>query len=363
VLSAGAVDAQPLTLREAGPGDVAELAQFLLRREGTAPDEAAARRTLQDLDPARCVAWIATAGARPVGISTVLLRTVTAGARTFRAGYWCALYVDPAHRQRMVYPLLPRAMHRALRAGGLDFVYASVRIPWLVEAHQRIGLRRLGELPVLAKPLAPVALVARHRGLGRAVEAAGWPIDRAAAAVRRLRWAGALAGHAVEALPWDEARLAEVAPLWARVSAGAIGQPWTAALLRGRYGDPAAGYALLAVRRGGRAVSAAVVRVVERARLLVGVLLDVVAEDLDDAADVGAALAAAERHAADRGCHAVLALDGPGVLPAGALRRAGYLPTPERYAFLIWPCREAGPGSPLLELNRWRFGFGDHDAF
>lgn len=363
MLSAGLTEDAPLALREAGRDDVDALVALLLRREGTEPDEAAARRTLQGLDPERCVAWIAASADRPVGLSTVLLRTIVLGAQNWRAGYWCALYVDPTFRQRMVYPLLPRAMHRALSAGGLDFVYASVRIPWLVEAHQKIGLRKLGEIPVLVKPLAPVALLARHRGLGGAVEAAGWPVDRAAAAYRRLRWAGELAGHAVEKIAWDGQRLAEVAPLWERAAAGRIGQPWTAELLRSRYGPAGAGYVLLSVRRRGAVKAAAVVRVVRRERLLLGVLLDAVAEDPNDKTAFGVALAAVERHAHAFGCHAVLALDGPGLFPAGTLGRAGYLTSPERYAFLIWACREPGPGSPLLDLGRWRFGFGDHDAF
>lgn len=363
MLSAGVVAAAPLELREARPADLDDLVRLLLRREGTEPDEAAARRTLQELDPARCVAWIATSEGQPVGISTVQLRTVTAGARTFRAGYWCALYVDPRFRQRMVYPLLPRAMHRALCAGGLDLVYAIVRIPWLVQAHQRIGLRRLGDVPVLAKPLAPVALVARHRGLGGAVELAGRPVDAAAAVYRRLRWAGALAGHRAEVVPWDAARLAEVAPLWASAAAGSVGQPWSAALLARRYGEPGTGYALVRVARGARVVAAAVVRIVTRARLRLGVLLDLVTAEPGDEAARAAALAAAEGYAHAGGCQAVLALDGPGILPAGALRAAGYLRTPETYAFLVWPCRETGAGSPVLELEAWRHGFGDHDAF
>lgn len=358
MLSAGAAVGAPLELREARRDDLDALVALLLRREGTEPDEGAARRTLQDLDPARCVAWVAQAGGRPVGLSTVLVRTIVAGARTHRAGYWCALYVDPAFRQRMVYPLLPRAMHRALAAGGLDFVYAMVRIPWLVEAHQRIGLRRLGELPVLVKPLTPMALLARHRDLGGAVEAAGWPVDRAALACRRLRRAGALAGHRVVELPWDGPRLAQVAPLWTGATAARVGQRWDAELLRRRYAGT--GAALLAVSRRGRIVAAAATRVIRRERLLLGVVLDVVASEPDG---FGAALAAVEGYADARGCQAVLALHGPGVLPAETLRRAGYLTSPERYAFLVWPCRAAGPGSPVLELERWRHGFGDHDAF
>lgn len=359
MLTAGA-RARGLELRQAARGDLDALVGLLLRRDGPGAPEAAARATLQELDPARCLAWAAWSEGRPVGLSTVLVRTVAAGGRTLRAGYWCALYVDPDFRQRMVYPLLPRAMHRAVTAGGLDFVYAGVRIPWLVAAHQRIGLRRLGDMPVLVKPLAPVALLARHRNLGAALEVAGWPLDAAAAGYRRLRWSGALAGHEVQVLPWEAQPLAEVEPLWVGASAARVGQPWTAALLAARYRDPRAGYALLGVRRRGRLVAAAVARAAPRGRVLAGVLLDAAAEDPDGLA---AALAGVERWAHGRGCQAVLALDGPGALPPGTLRRAGYLPSAERYAFLVWPGREPGPGSPLLDLQRWRFAFGDHDAF
>jgi len=351
-------------VRQARRDDLELLVRFLMSREGTDSDETAARRTLQDLDPERCVAWVATSGARPVGLSTVLLRTIAVGYRTFRAGYWCALYVDPRFRQSMLYPLLPRAMHRALKAGGLDFVYANVRIPWLIQAHQRIGLRKLGEMRVLAKPLSPVAMFARHKGLGGAVEAVGRPVDGIAAAYRRLRWAGALAGYRVEELPWDSPRMAQVAALWTRGSRGRVGQPWTDELLRRRYGAIGTSYSLVLVNEGRRLVAAAVYRAVRRERLLLGVLMDVVAEDDgEERAGFGAALAAVERQAYGSGCHVVLALDGPGVLPTGALGKAGYLRSPENYVFLIWPCRELGPESPLLDLQRWRYGFGDHDAF
>jgi hypothetical protein len=355
--------AESMVLREAGPSDLEPLVRFLRRREGTDPDEAAARRTLQDLDPARCVAWLAHADGRTVGLSTVLLRELAVGGRTLRAGYWCALYVDPEFRRRMVYPLLPRAMHRGLAAAGLDLVYASVRIPWLVEAHRRIGLRKLGDLPVLAKPLAPVALLARHRGLGAVVEAAGRPVDLAAAAFGRLRRAAALAGHEVEALPWGSPGLAELEPLWARAAAGRLGQPWTAELLRRRYDAPGTDYALLAVRRRGRPVAAAVCRAARRERLLVGVLLDVVAADPGDRPALRAALAAVEAYAQVRGCHAVIALDGPGLLPPATLQGAGWLRTPETYAFLVWPCRRPDPDPAVGSLAGWRHGFGDHDAF
>jgi hypothetical protein len=351
----------PLEIRQARRDDLGLLLRFLMGREGTATDEPDARRALQDLDPRRCVAWMGMAGDRPVGISTVLLRTIAAGPRTFRAGYWCALYVDPGFRRSMLYPLLPRAMHRGLRAGGLDFVYANVRIPRLVEAHQKIGLKKLGETPVLVKPLAPVALLARHKRVGGGVEAAGRPIDALAGAYRRLRWAGALAGCTVDELPWDSPRMAEVAALWRRASSGRIGQPWTLELLQHRYGAASgASYSLLVVNRGGRLVAAAVYRAVERERLLVGALMDVVAEDGDGLAR---AIAAVERGAHRRGCHLVLTVDGPGVLPVGALGNAGYLRWGDKYEFLIWPCKDLGPDSPLLDFARWRYAFGDHDAF
>ena len=363
MLTAGRPAEASTEIRRATREDLDLLIPFLTSREGTGHEDAAARMALQDLDPERCIAWIAMSGGRPVGISTVLLRTIAAGDRCFRAGYWCALYVDPRFRNRMLYPILPRAMHRALKAGGIDLVYANVRIPWLAEAHQRIGLRKLGEMRVLAKPLAPVALLARHRGLGGAVEAVGRPLDGATAAYRRLRWAGALAGYRIELPRWDSPRLAEVATLWARASAGRVGQPWTSELLRRRYGAPGTDYTLVAVTRAGRPVAAAVFRAIRRERLLVGVLMDVVAEGSGEGEALAAALAAVEREAHRRGCEVVLAIDGPGVAPPGALGRAGYLRSSERYVFLVWPCAELSPDSPLLDLHRWRYAFGDHDAF
>jgi hypothetical protein len=55
-------------------------------------------------------------------------------------------------------------------------------------------------------------------------------------------------------------------------------------------------------------------------------------------------------------------LDGLGPRATALVRSAGYRPSPESHEFLLWPASRAA-GSPSAGLlDRWRLGFGDHDA-
>ena len=357
-------EAESLSLRLASPSDLPHIGTLLRLRDGHPWDDADVRRAVCDWNPARCSTWLAMVGNIPVGMSSIQLRTLQCGTDTYRAGYWTLLYVHPEYRLRMVYPTLPQAMFRAAKAEGLDFIYANVRLPRVARSHQRIGFKAVAEMPVLAKPLRPVQLLVRHKGLKLAPECLGRPLDGLYAAYLRLRWWHTLGNTPATEQAWDSPELVQVAALWREAKAGYVAQQWTADLLRKRYAapGPAANYGLSVVRRKGRVAAAAVYRAVSRERLRTGILLDLVYAE-EDTASAQRVLAAAEHAMYDAGCQVMLALDGPDTRLGPVLRGYGYLRSSEKYAFLILPCRALAPGSPLYDASRWNYGFGDHDAF
>jgi hypothetical protein len=359
------VDEGPLTLRPAECSDLPLLVDLFRHRDGAVRDADYVRRAFLDLDPARCISWIALVGDTPVGMSTVYLRTIQQGDTSWRAAYWGPLYVRPEYRHRMIYPSLPRAKFRALRALGLDFVYAAIRHPRLAAGHLQLGFRKLADMPVLAKPLRPVSLLVRHKGWPAWLEWLGRPVDVLYQAYLQRVWARSAATGACERLAWDSPELADVAHAWHEPAAATVGQRWTADRLRERYATPAkdVDYALSVRRCHGRPTAAAVYRVEQRGALRAGVLLDLAAAG--DLGSAGRVLSAAEHALAQAGCQVLLALDAPGLHLGPLLRRSGYLASGESYMLMILPLRKPDPErpSPTYDGSQWRYSWADHDTF
>ena len=69
------------------------------------------------------------------------------------------------------------------------------------------------------------------------------------------------------------------------------------------------------------------------------------------------------REAMVANCEAMLAMVGHGVRADRVMRQNGFFASPERYDLLVWP-RAALEHYPVCgDAARWRFSFGDHDAF
>jgi hypothetical protein len=115
-------------------------------------------------------------------------------------------------------------------------------------------------------------------------------------------------------------------------------------------------------RRRGRPVAAVICCSAERGPgMVAGVMMDVIADSIDDPA-VAATIAAAQARAAEEGADLMLYLDGLGPDEATLLRRLGYRKAPETYDLLIWP-KQMSSEVALNDVIHWRLGFGDHDAF
>lgn len=352
-------------IRRAGPDDLAAIRRLLSQRDERRWTDEQVAWSLHDLDPARCLAWLAFVDGDPVGLTSVFLRRLRVERSDVRAAYWANLYIDPGHRDRMLYPRLPMAMFPALRQADVPLLYAAVRRQDVAEAHTAIGFQRLGHLAVLLKPLRPARLLARHRGLRPAVPLAR-PLDAAfslaRAALRPRGPAGAVA-----------APLAAPSPLLAAeppADAPQIRHLWDPDELAHRHRQTREGTAHehLEIRDRDVPVGALSWRIAERRGdapalpIRVGVLLDLAVPD-DRPELLRPALAAFERRAHAAGCDALLALDGLGPAVRAQLRRAGFLATRERYTLVLWPKAALTRWPALAEPDRWRFALADHDAF
>src|SRR5690606_38074498 len=109
-------------------------------------------------------------------------------------------------------------------------------------------------------------------------------------------------------------------------------------------------YTLLGLRRGPNLLGAIAVRVSTRARLRVGVIMELAAHD-DDPRLLARLLHAGERALRQHEVDAVLALDALGPTVARVLREAGYLPSKERYVLMVAPKRSIADDDPILDAS------------
>lgn len=359
------VQARPgATLRPATTADIPAIRDLLTLRDRRAWDDASTRWFVHDLDPDRCLAWLAFVDQRPVGLTTMFLRRLRSPSGTHRAAYWANLFIDPAHRGQMLYPRLPMMMFATARSLGLDFIYGSVRLRDVALAHTRIGFAKIGSLSLLGKPLRPLRLIGKYKRW-RPLPALSPPIDWLWAGFLGARRRSVPAGFRVEEVPVTSSTAEELVTMLGAAQHERIVDTWTPESFDYRYRRTReeTRYFILAVRRGGALAGGIVYRNAEREpNIQVAVIMDVICGPGQERAMV-AALAEAERRALAAGCELMMFLSGLGPAVDDAFRSFGYRSTRELYDMVVWP-KQAIAACPLLgDPARWRFSFGDHDAF
>ncbi|MCI0366622.1 MAG: hypothetical protein L0219_22385, partial [Phycisphaerales bacterium] len=165
------------SIRKANQADLCAIRDLLSLRDGRQWSQADTDWFLCGLDPERCLAWLAFVGGKPVGLTSMYVRTLRVGGRERRVGYWANLYIQEGHRDHMLYPRLPMAMTVALKPAGLDFLYACVRQRDVAATHLRIGFGHVGRMKMLIKPLRPGRLIAKHKKMPGLVQALAAPVD------------------------------------------------------------------------------------------------------------------------------------------------------------------------------------------
>ena len=360
------------TIRQATPADLPAARQLLSQRDQRQWDEPSANWFLCGLKPERCLAWMAFDGAKPVGLSSMYVRTLRVNTTDFRVGYWANLYIHPEYRDLMLYPRLPMAMNQGLKAAGLRFLYANVRQRDVAETHLRIGFGRIGRMNVLFKPLRPGRLIAKHKKLGNAAIALAKPMDALYAGARAALKPRAPRDVQIDVLQLQSPHTERIVQLLNNRADSfndrgqkGIAQQWTAASFIERYRQTREGgrYILLGIRRANSFVGALTFRVAERGSgIRAGVIMDAVTQPGDEACLIPA-LYEAERQLKLLDGDVMLFLDGLGPKLHSLMRRSGYRVSPETYDLLVWPKATLTQELVLADLANWQFSFGDHDAF
>ena len=365
VSSAPVDSVSPVTIRPATRGDLPAVRELLSRRDEREWDQRSTDWFFCDLDPSRCLAWLAWDGTQPIGLTSVYVRTLALEAREWRVGYWANLYVRPDYGNRMLYPRLPFAMQEGSRRAGLDFLYGSIRRQDVADTHLKIGWGEVGTMSVLVKPLRPARLVAKHFSLGRLAQTLGAPLDAAFRLLLARSWRRAPGEPAAESLSPDEARIVALVGELNRKAPERVTQRWTDAAWRERFRQTREGgrYESFGSRAGEALPAAVICRLATRGEdICAGVVMDVIARPGNES-DAVPALVAAERRAHQGGAEAMLLLDGLGPRIGEIARGLGYRASRETYRTIVWPKSTLTERPELADVARWRFSFADHDAF
>jgi len=337
--------ADALCVRRASPADLPAIAELVRLAEGSEYDI--------KIVPEHHV-WIAFAGDKAVGITTLESRILRWGDCEYRAGYWTNLFVHEDYRKTTLYTRLVFTMFRGAEEAGLDFMYAAVRRAQVAQAHLACGMCKIGELPVFGIPLRPASLIAKYKRLGGAVVRLSPFPDSAYAVWLRLRRWSPSRGFSVAPLEWNSSEVPQLLDMLRHSAVGRVHQVWTPDSFRHRFKAPLDGtpYTLLGVRREGCLVGGAVYRVAERKQIRAGIVL-VLFHVRDESRAAQVCMREVERRAWQEGAEVLLCLGGG----------PGYVKSPETY-ILMWRKSAVAPEDlPPADLSQWSFAFADHDAF
>lgn len=354
-----------IAVRETGPADLDAVVALLSERDGRTLDRGAVFRNLCGLEPALIRGWMATVDGEPAGLTTLYVNDLRLGDRTARSGYWSHLFVREGRRRLMLYPQLVFAMMKGVRGAGIDVVYTGTRQPHVAEGHLKLGFVQVGAPRVWVRPVRPVRLITKHKGLPSVLSTLGAPLDalwKSQSGALRPRVA---AGIQLREVGVGSPEIGAIAALLESKCEGRIARVWTGESLARRLAGAIDGgsYSVLAALRDGAAVGAAISCLTTRgAGIATGVVLDVIAPDGDRTLE-RALWAEATARLADRGAEAVIALADGGGGPADALSSLGWRRTQETYHMVVWPKDAAKAGSRAADFSNWRFTFLDHDAF
>src|SRR5262245_29522222 len=160
-------------VRKAEPSDIPALqALFAVRNQS---EEGTSSNTRgPDLDKPGRTLWLALDKDRAIGMTSVQERHLRVRGKTIRTAYWTGLFIDPEYRTSFIYPRLISAMFSGIREAGLCALYAAVRRQPIADAHLKIGFKKIGDMPVLAKLLRPVSLFSKHKRLIRGTNGQRW---------------------------------------------------------------------------------------------------------------------------------------------------------------------------------------------
>ena len=275
------------------------------------------------------------------------------------AGFASNLVIDREHRAGMLFLSLQSYLQREYRAKNLRFVYGLITRANVLEPHLRTGWKKLGTVPVYAKPF-DFPAVAASVLKGRAVRALAYGPLKLAQAVWHARMARPAKHVSVEeASRFD----ADAEPFLAEfMAAQQITAVRTREVLNWRFASaPGREYRILVARKAGRVAGYAVTRRMALKHLDALALVDIAFDPADRS--VGEALLRrCDRDAKRAHVDVAAAIMNPSSPFVPYLRRAGYLKTPEAFTLVVHaPKGSTDPPFTEKLFAGWHLTWFEHD--
>ena len=339
-----------LTFREATPDDVPAIVRFV---DSVLNETAAQKASLLDdsfyrwqYDVQRDVIVIAEEAGEILAHYPLVAYPMRWGKRTVQVGVCQDLSVSDRLRGRGVFKQMGLLANDLAAAKGIDLLFAFPNhrsISGFLKHHGYSLVGEVGWFATVIDPTQGLPLKALKR-LGHALFGGNGPKEPPTAG------------------PWDVGPLADSA-----VPTTCLGTSRTNEYLDWRFAQrPNTDYVGLVEQENGQPVAWAALRVQELKGLRVGLIMDLAVTPGADAA-TGRLLARCRAYFRAQGAALAFMVATPGVPAIASLRRAGYLPIPNRFAprHLNLVARAVNPAcEPLVkDLAAWHLTFADWDVF
>ena len=322
------------------------------------------RRTLADLEPGQYYGWVALAGDEFIGLTMLEPCTLEASGTRCAAGYWTNLCVRPDYRRTALYPRLVFTMLSGAAELGMDLVYGAIRRPDVAQGHLSLGMQKIGEMPVMAKPVRPARLVSKHKGFGSVFQQVSAVPDYLYAEYRSLRRRSARDGYVFGNSTVEECEPSAVAQALRAGLESEVRRPLTAEALLKRYQSNPDGdaYRVLSVERSGVTQAAVVYRAAVRGREIRSLVIMEMGHMPSEEHALRLALFELEKIGSQSECDVILCLSSN--LPMQTLLRSvGYMKSNENYVLMMKPTGRKTDCVFPAKIAGWYFTFADHDAF
>ena len=356
--------ATTISIRRATAADVPQIADMMRLVSGREHSVEAVQMMTADFAPGRFYGWLAFADHEPAGLTTLEPFALERMGTAINAGYWRYLWVKPDQRRTTLYPRLVFTMIADAAALGIDLVYGAIRRPDVAAGHLALGMQKVGEMPVLVRPLRPVRLFSKFHGFpDTCVRLSAIP-NLAYGRYLSLRRLSADSSYAVTDRAASEVDPNVVIPSLREMYPSEIRRRLTPETFANRYYSNTDGeqYRVLWVE-GCNAVRATIVyRTAVRGNGIRNLVIMDMGYRFSDEAALKYGLLNIEKRAMQLGCEVILFLSSRTSIQT-LLRSLGYFRSNETYMLMKKPTRQNAAAMVTENLDDWCFSFADHDAF
>lgn len=273
-------------------------------------------------------------------------------------GFLCQLMVDEKYRQELVFPRMEMKFIKAYKESGIDFVFSLGNREKVVKAHLSFGFRKVGDLPVYARPykLAGISQRLITNRLLKLITAPGLSI--AEKALRLRGYPGESDLTVDEITEFDSSVDHFIEKVQSRFPYCALRN---SAILNWRFADPAARYRKVVAKEAGDIVGYAVLRRIEMKQFDILAVVDILFSP--ERSDAGKTLLnAVHKTAVQLNVEMSACLLNPHDPLCSILKKCGYYKTPESFSLFVHEPKGTSLQFKEDSFNKWHLTWFDNDA-